>query len=330
MTTRQMTWSRVGFLEPAFVERLLVRGALVGGLGALVGVAAERTSRQAWSGSVVAAFAVVPLLFALPRQRATLSALLLGALGFALLVVGTSASTLPFVFAVPLGAMLALEPMSAPRKLLALVGPSLGVAWALVAARWLGARHLGPLAVLHWAPLFALGLFAAAGASLAYLHLAADELEHRLPEDSKVLQAWLRLRRALRRLPVAERAELHALAVERAERWLAAREEVRELVAGIDQDAEGEARAAVDALTTRLADTTDPELRALLEQQLRVHADTLEQLAGLRRRSDRADARAAAESAWLDTAAFTVELAPRQGAAKDLVDRLRSLARERG
>ncbi|MFZ5439126.1 MAG: hypothetical protein ACOZQL_03915, partial [Myxococcota bacterium] len=139
MTTRQMTWSRVGFLEPAFVERLLVRGALVGGLGALVGVAAERTSRQAWSGSVVAAFAVVPLLFALPRQRATLSALLLGALGFALLVVGTSASTLPFVFAVPLGAMLALEPMSAPRKLLALVGPSLGVAWALVAARWLGA-----------------------------------------------------------------------------------------------------------------------------------------------------------------------------------------------
>lgn len=325
-TTLEQTWARVGFVEPDFVERLLLRGAVAGALGALVGALAELSARQAWGGSLVAAFAVAPLVMALPRQRPLMLGLLLGALGFALLVLGSSASTVPFVFTVPLGVVLALEPLPAWRRLLVLVGPSLGVAWALQAARWLGARWLGPVAVLHWAPLLATGLFVAAGAALAFVRLSADTIEPRLTPGSKVQQAWVRLRAALGRLPVGpERAELRALAVDGAERWLAARGEVEALLASVDPGQEVESRSAVEALTQKLTETTDDELRGHVNQLLRVHRDTLEQLDGLKRRADRADARAAAEAGWLETAAFTLELAPRGGATRELVSRLRAL-----
>jgi hypothetical protein len=123
------------------------------------------------------------------------------------------------------------------------------------------------------------------------------------------------------------RRQLETLARAGATRWVQAERERSELNAGLDMTLEAETRAAVTALEERLLETGDAELKEHLVQLLRVHRDTLEQLDGVRRKVERAEARVAAEAGWLETAAFSIELAPRSTAGLgELAGRLQSLA----
>jgi hypothetical protein len=144
----------------------------------------------------------------------------------------------------------------------------------------------------------------------------------------RVRQAWQRLRRALQRVgDDAARARLDELSREGAQRWISARAEHAALLAGVDVTLEEETRSAVRALEERLETTDDGELQTHLAQLLRVHRDTLEQLDSQRRRLERAEARVAAEAGWLETAAFSIELAPRNAVGLgDLAQRLVTLA----
>ena len=165
-------------------------------------------------------------------------------------------------------------------------------------------------------------------AALAWLSFAADAVEPKLVSQPKVLHAWQRVRTALGRLPTgAPRTELEALAREGVARWLAVKAERDQLAESLDEQAEQEAREAVTALSERISETTDAELGAHLSQLRRVHKDTLEQLDGLRRRVERLEARTAAEAGWLETAAFSLELAPKgEAGTRELASRLRSLS----
>ena len=172
------------------------------------------------------------------------------------------------------------------------------------------------------------GLFISAGAALAWVTFAADTVEPRLSAEPKVLAAWIKLRTALQKLPKARASErLEALALEGAERCLKAIAEKDEVARSLDGTQESESREAVAALETRLAESADAELKEHLAQLLRVHRDTLEQVDGLRRKVDRLEARVAAETGWLETAAFSVELSPKSELSlNDLSSRLMKLA----
>jgi hypothetical protein len=273
-------------------------------------------------------FSAALLLLVLPRQTFGLLLALTAAVMLLPVFLPWTPSTLPFFFTVPLGLAMALEPLSPVRRLVALVGPSLGGAWCLLVEHWLSARHLGGASALGWVAMLAAGLFVSAGAALAWLSFAVDAVEPKLAVQPKVRLAWLRLRTALRRLPKGEpRARLEALAHEGAARCVSARAQRDEVAGSLDEDLEHDAREAVTALTQRLTETADAELKSHLAQLLRVHQDTLEQLEGLRRKVERFEARAAAEAGWLETAAFSVELAPKSELGlRELASRLDSLA----
>ena len=331
MNSAQKTWQRLGFEDPAAVERLLVRGALAGalcvvGCGLLVGWTAgwQRTQNLA-VGAVTCAAAA--LLLALPRQTLGKRLLLAGAPWLLLVFVPFTPAMLPYFFTVPLGLALALEQRAPLRRLVALVGPSLGGAWCLLITQWLSARHLGGAVALSWVALLGAGLFVSAGAALSWVSFAVDAVVPKLAAHPRAQLAWLRLRAALRKLPQGtSRQQLEALAYEGAERLVNARAQRDQVAAALEHAGEQDARDAVDALEERLKQTADAELGSHLAQLLRVHRDTLEQLDELHRRVERLDARAAAEAGWLETAAFSVELAPKgELAVSELTSRLRSL-----
>jgi hypothetical protein len=317
-------WSRVGFEEPAFVDRLLMVGTLSGVVGAVLCLAA--LSGLTVGGFAVAGAAAVMLL-TVPRLHYGWRLALALSTTLLVAVVSPRVSLVPFFFSVPLGLVLALEPLSAWRRLLAFVGPSVGAAWCLLVAQGLGAKHLGALAGLSWVALGSAGLFIALGSALAWVTIAADAVEPQLVVP-RVRQAWQRLRRALQRVgDDAARARLDELSREGAQRWISARAEHAALLAGVDVTLEEETRSAVRALEDRLETTDDGELQTHLAQLLRVHRDTLEQLDSQRRRLERAEARVAAEAGWLETAAFSIELAPRNAVGLgDLAQRLVTLA----
>lgn len=328
MSTLEETWQRVGFEDPAEVERMLVRGTFAGalvGAGAMLCSGATRTAHLA--GYTLAMIAAV-LLVVLPRPRLRFRLGVLACSAWLPVFLPWTPTTLVYFFTVPLGVMLALEPLSFARRAALVLGPSVGAAWCLVLERWLSARHLGPGIALGWFPLMACGLFVSVGAALAWVSFAADAMEPRLMVQPKVLHAWQRVRAALRRMPVGTpRTELEAIALEGAARWLKVKAERDEVASALDQSAEEEAREAVTALSERIAQTTDTELASHLEQLRRVHRETLEQIDGLHRRVERLEARTAAEAGFLETAAFTVELAPRNEAGvRELASRLRFLA----
>jgi hypothetical protein len=213
---------------------------------------------------------------------------------------------------VPLGLVLASEASSPARKLAAFAGPSLGAAWCMLVANWLSLRHLGAGSMLGFLAMLGAGLFISAGAALAWVTFAADTVEPRLSAEPKVLAAWIKLRTALHKLPKAKASErLCALALEGAERCLKAIAEKDDVARSLDGTQEMESEEAVAALETRISETTDAELKEHLVQLLRVHRDTLEQFYGLRRKIERLEARVSAETGWLETAAFSVELAPK-------------------
>lgn len=324
----EQTWERVGFEDPAAVERLLVRGAIGGALAAALALLVGGLGRTASTSGYTLALTASILLVLLPKQGLGVRLSVLAASCLLPVFVPTTPSTFPFLFTVPLGLMLANEPLSHARRLVLAVGPTLGAAWCLLLERWLSARHLGPGVALGWLALGGAGLFVSVGAALAWLSFAADAVEPKLASQPKVLHAWQRVRTALGRLPTgAPRTELEALAREGVARWLAVKAERDQLAESLDEQAEQEAREAVTALSERISETTDAELSAHLGQLRRVHKDTLEQLDGLRRRVERLEARTAAEAGWLETAAFSLELAPRgEAGTRELASRLRSLS----
>jgi hypothetical protein len=323
----EQTWQRVGFEDPLTVERLLVRGALGGALAGAMGALLGSAMHNAHPGPLAVSFAAALLLLVLPRQTFGLLLALTAAAALIPVFVPWTYATLPYFFTAPLGLALALEPLSAPRRLVALVGPSLGGAWCLQLVQWFSARHLGGASALSWVALLSAGLFLSAGAVLAWLTFAVDAVEPQLTAQPKVRAAWLRLRTALRRLPKGDsRTRLEVLAREGAGRCVKARAERDEVAGSLDETQEQEAREAVRALQERLTQTADAELKSHLAQLLRVHQDTLEQVDGLRRKVERLEARSAAEAGWLETAAFSVELSPKsESGLRDLASRLATL-----
>ncbi len=331
MRAFERIWQRVGFEDPAAVERLVVRGALAGASSALLGglvlgvmVGWQRTQHLAL-GAVALAGAVLQLV--LPRLPLG-KRLLFAGVGWLLpFFLPWSPEAMPYFFTAPLGWALALEQRTLPRRLLALAGPSLGAAWCLLITQWLTGHHLGKLAGLQWLALLGAGLFVSAGSALAWVSVAADAVAPQLASQPRAQLAWLRLRAALRKLPDGtSRHQLEALAHEGAQRLVSVRAQRDQVAAALEGAGEQEARDAVQALDERLKETADAELSSHLAQLLRVHKDTLEQLDELHRKVERLEARTAAEAGWLETAAFSVELAPKsEPSTRELTSRLRAL-----
>ena len=332
MRTLEETWQRLGFENASEVEKKLLYGTLVGVFGGLAGGWLGRLLRPHDLGSLAisltTAFAAALLMLVLPRLTLRYRLGLLGTIGLMSFFIPWASPSLPLFFTVPLGLVLALEPAAWGRKLLAFAGPTLGAGWFSLVAYGLWARHLGLGTLPSWVALAGAGLFITAGAVLASVTFAVDSMEPKLVDQPRVRLAWLRLRAALDRLPKSgARVQLEALARQGAERCVNARAEHDEVARSLEGGAEQRAREAVLALKEKLGETTDAELKTHLWQLLRVHQDTLEQLEGLRRRFERLEARTAAEAGWLETAAFSIELAPRSElGVRDLAARLLSLS----
>lgn len=325
-------WARVGFDDADRVEAVLMRGTLVGVLGGALALLIAGVGSPVQATSYGLAIGAGLMMLVLPRFDWLAVLAFAGAVAMLPVFIKWTPATLPYFFTVPLGLALAFEALPPLRRLVLFAGPSLGAAWCLAVVRWLSARHLGAVGEsLGVIGVLLSGLFVACGAALAWLTFSYDAIEVRLAAQPKVLRAWGRLKVALAKLPEGPaRQRLQRLVREGAERCLGARSE-RDLVqGGLDEQAEREAREAVDALTARLTEATDGELVAHLQQLLRVHRDTLEQLDGVRRKLERLDAREAAEAGWLETAAFSVELAPKaEPRLAELGARLEGLARVR-
>lgn len=324
-----MILERVRFDDAAQAEQTLWRGALagVGGLGAAA--VAGLMMRPAGDGPVALGFSAAALVVLLPKlSRGLLVWLLLAALGV-MVILPLRSERLPFVMTLALGLVLATEVTSWPRRALALLGPTLGGAWGLWVLQWLPQRHLGAFSFpLSLVALAAIGLFVAVGATLSQVSVLLDDVEHSLAAHPKASVAWLRLRAALKRVPAGPaRSLLVEVCTAGARQVAEAGTDEQRARSSIDRGAEADARSAVKALGEKLEETKDGELRGHLQQLLRVHGDTLEQLDGLERQRARAEARAAAATGWLETAAFSLELAPKTEAGLlDLAQRLRALS----
>jgi hypothetical protein len=333
----QALWLRVGFTEPETVERLLVQGTLAGAIAGVLGTLAGHQVQQRLGdaegtphpAAFTVIFAAAALLQVLPRRhtRMTLLALVYAA-ALLPLFLRLTPTTLPHFFTVPLGLTLALEHASWPRRLVALAGPSLGGAWCL----HFGSGLVDPGGAIEWVVPLASGLFLSAGAALAWLSWAPDEVEPMLVGRPKVREAWVRLRAGLRRLPLhQERGQLEALARARVLRCLSAWAERDGLARALDGSMEQDSREGVRTLRQWRARTADPDLEAHLSHLLRIHQDRLEQLDEIRRKLERLDVSVATEAAWLETAAITVEVA--SGSAPGLAglaSRLQALSNSSG
>lgn len=328
MTTRARLSTHVSHADAARAERDLVVGAVVGVLAALAAVVPGAFFERALVGPFALGLSAALLFLLLPRQSSGLLVLLWGATALVALLSPLPARFAPYFFTAGLGLLLFFEHETWPQRAVALLGPTLGAAWGLQVTSWLSARHLGPLGWLGPVSVAFLGLFVAAGAVAAGLEWSADGVSLRLRAEPKVRRTWERLSRALARLPeVTVRRQLEGAAAAAAERWLAARAEVVDVTAALDEELELRSKDALLQLEARLETTTDAGVADSLRHLARVHRDTLEQLDGLRRRRERLEATAAAEAAWLETAAFTVELAPREPSQRlDMAARLAALA----
>lgn len=238
---------------------------------------------------------------------------------------------LPFggstAYTLALGIALAVGQERWSSRLLTVFSTWLGGLWALLVMQSLSARHLGELRALSTLVPLAFGLFLGLGAWVGRLRIAADDVEPLLEGSPRALVAWDRLRAALRRVPAgAARVELLRVMRDGVGKLVEAQRAHAALSTAIDRELEQDTVDAIDALTTRRDEVEDQELKAHLEQTLRVHRDVLEQLSGLQRKAERAAARVSAELGWLETAAFSVELAPRNAdGLQSLAGRLASL-----
>lgn len=238
---------------------------------------------------------------------------------------------LPFgsstAYTLAFGLALAMERERWYSRVLSVVLPWFAGVWALLVMQALSVRHLGELrALTNFVPL-SFGVFLGLGAWLARLTVAADEVEPMLADSPRALLAWDRLRVAVRKVPVgAARVDLLRVMHDGVCKLVEAQRAHAVLSKGYDTGLEQDTMDAIAALNSRIAEETDTELKSHLEQTLRVHKDVLEQISGMQRKTERAAARVSAELGWLETAAFSVELAPRNAdGLQSLAGRLASL-----
>lgn len=320
-------WKRVTFENPFDVERHLTLAALVGGGVALLAGLWDPRFREL-SPPAYLTLVLCVLQVVLPNRNKWLmfgvaaTSLALGAIW------GGTARTMPYFCAGTLGLTFALEGTSWWRRAALFVGPALGVAWCLALLEVFSAKYLGAARVVWWGAFACSGVLVTLAASLGTVTLSLDPLELRLRVmDPKVRETWQRFHRVARRFSPEAHRRLLDLASTVAARWLEARLEQRDAKDSLGSAQFEESKAAIARLEERLGEVSDPELRAHLEQSMRVHRDTLEQLNGLRRRAERAEARALAEQTWLDTAVLTLELTPmKEDSVLDATSRLATLA----
>lgn len=214
----------------------------------------------------------------------------------------------------------AFEAQSTRAKVTSFIGVLVAGAWAWAVTYAFAMPHLKAPWLGVAAPMFD-GLFLGLGAWLGSMRISADAVELKLTAISGASEAWTRVRNARAKFPAS--ASLSTLVMTGAERLIAAARTLDEV--RIDEQLEKVTRDAVTALTERLAETTDEELKSHLTQTLRVHRDVLEQLDSLKRQKERAAAHVRAHVSWLETVAFSLETAP-QSALGDVTDRLAKLA----
>lgn len=320
-------WKRVTFENPFEVERNLTLAAVVGGGVALLAGLVDARFRHV-SPPMYLTLALCVLQVVLPQRNKWLmvgvavTTLALGA------ILGFTARTMPFFCAAALGLTFAVEGTSWWRRAVLFAGPALGVAWCLALLEVFSAKYLGPVRAVWWGAFAGSGVLVTLAASLGTVTLALDPLELRLRVmDPKVRETWQRFHRVARRFSPEAHRRLLDLASTVVARWLEARLEQRDVKESMGSTQFEESKSAIARLEERLGEVSDPELRAHLEQSMRVHRDTLEQLNGLTRRAERAEARALAEQTWLDTAVLTLELTPKkEESVLDATSRLAALA----
>lgn len=305
---------------PEKLGRLLAISAAV---GVPVGLAtpSSLTARLPLAQAALASAALVVLLPDIPRWLRGL----LGAV-FTVLVFGFGRE-LPTLLVLPalLGLVLFFEgKVTWPRALAFVAGPVLGALWhhALLGLfhPWNDATHA--LAVVLQA---SVGLFVGLGLAAAHVEWVGDAVAERLT-GRRASDVWQRAQAALARLarsPERKRLERHVHEV--AERYLAHQAEaatLRDAIAAVDRV---QVDAELEQLAHRAQAATDAGARAHLEQAMRVHKDTLEQVDGLARQRERAEAKASAELARLERAALSLELAPPSGGLAPIAERLEAL-----
>lgn len=327
-TASDVVWGRFSFDRSESTTTFMTRALVSGGMGAglMMGVC-WLLFHRVMPGYALAAAAATVLLFFTNLH-------LLMAVAFVGAAAGVAITDLPLpfggstAFTIALGAALAMDQQGWRARTATVAFTWLAGLWALAVASALSARHLGTARLAGALVPLAFGLFLGIGAWLARVRVSADRLELRLP-PGPVHHAWVRLRAALKKLPVGEeRASLTKTAADAAQALLVAHREQTALEAGLSEAGEQQAIDAITTLTARRDEATDEQLKAHYEATLRTQRDILEQVAGVKRRVERAAAKVSAELGWLETAALSVELAPRDKAGlQSLAGRLVSLRR---
>jgi len=300
-------------------DDFLTAAAVSGSLGTLVaGVLSWGfTGRVSYDGALAGA-AVGVLLGA---SRLPVAVRFLGAgTAFVMSVILAGAFRASEVAVGVLAVAFAAETQSPRQRVTSLLGVLLGGVWAWGVTRAFSMPHLKTPWLGLAAPMFD-GLFLGLGAWLGSMRIAADAVELKLTAISRASEAWTRVRAARARFPTF--APLASLVTTGAERLIVAASALEGV--RIDEQLEKMTREAVTALTERLAEVSDEELKKHLTQTLRVHRDVLEQLDSLKRQKERAAAHVRAHVSWLETVAFSLETAP-QSALGDVTDRLAKLA----
>lgn len=216
---------------------------------------------------------------------------------------------------------------SLPRVALAAVGPALAVsahAWLVHLVRpWSPATQL-----LAGALEASVGLFLGLGLALAHLEGEDEHLAWQLDlRDAGT--AWRRLTAALgKQRRTGARRQLEARLRGLARQLITQTDEVRAVAAAITGVDEKQLHVALAELSAKAEAVMDTQARRHLEQALRAHRDTLEQVDGLTRRRERLEARARATLALLERAALALEATSPTEPLGEVVARLDLLAGE--
>ncbi len=313
--------SRVSFPRDEVVTRIIIGGA-VGSVAAwLVGGFSPEWGLAGASAGAMLAGSALPLRLRLAAFGAAFLA------PFFLPVHSLSAGVVFSVSSLVTAAgVLAWSSTGWRARLLTGLGVMLAGQWAVWLTYRLTAQWLGELARVGELMPLTYGLFLGLGAHLGSIRIAPDQVEPRLAAVESALSAWRRARAALSRVtPGRAREALQGVLKEGALQLAQAKEQLAEL--RLDEQLEATTRDAIAQLTERYNATVDEALRAHLAQTLRIHKDVLEQLDGLKRQRERAEAKVKAHTSWLETAAFSLEVAPRgEEALLELSARLRNLA----
>jgi hypothetical protein len=319
---RALTWLRQSFAvrSPERLGQLLAWSTGVGLFAFWLAGAVDPRSTY-----LPAALASVGIFVTVPRMRFGVRVVVGLTLVGLVLGLGGELPSLLFVPAM-LWLVLAVDGELTPARALSFAAGS------VLATLW----HAGLVHVLHpWNPathllLSALkasvGLFLGVGLAAAHVEAVSDRIAGRL-EGRRAGEVWRRVQQALSRLPRGDgrrrlEAQVRALVLELLSR-LDEERAVAESIAVVDAS---HVRAELEVLASRAEAATDAGARAHLEQAMRVHRDTLEQVDGLVRQRERLEARAATGVALLERAALCLEVAPASASLADVASRLEALS----